>query len=45
MDHDDRDDRVAASWATADDERADETVAGMRALVAELPDGDPRAPA
>jgi hypothetical protein len=42
MDHDDWDDRVAAFWAAADDERADETVAGMRALVAERPDGDPR---
>jgi hypothetical protein len=43
MDHDDWDDRVAAFWAGADDERADETVAGMRALVAERPAGDPRA--
>ncbi|OUE31209.1 hypothetical protein BFL35_06285 [Clavibacter michiganensis] len=45
MDHDDWDARVVASWATAGDEHADETVAGMRALVAELPDGEPRAPA
>ena len=43
MDHDDWDDRVAAFWASADDERADETVAGMRALVAERPADDPRA--
>lgn len=43
MDHDDWDARVAAFWATADDERADETVAGMRALVAERPADDPRA--
>jgi hypothetical protein len=42
MDHDDWAAQVTAFWATADDERADETVAGMRALVAELPDGDPR---
>jgi hypothetical protein len=43
MDHDDWDARVAALWAAADDERADETVAGMRALVAERPADDPRA--
>lgn len=43
MDHDDWDDRIAAFWAAADDERADETVDGMRALVAERPGGDPRA--
>jgi hypothetical protein len=43
MDHDDWDARVAAFWATADDERADEAVAGMRALVAERPADDPRA--
>ncbi|RIJ59692.1 tetratricopeptide repeat protein, partial [Clavibacter phaseoli] len=43
MDHDDWDDRVAAFWARADDERAEETVAGMRALVAERPADDPRA--
>jgi hypothetical protein len=42
MDHDDWDDRVAAFWASADDERAEETITGMRALVAERPDGDPR---
>ena len=40
--HDDWDARVAAFWAAAD-ERADETVAGMRALVAERPADDPRA--
>ncbi|RIJ56946.1 hypothetical protein DZF99_04715, partial [Clavibacter phaseoli] len=43
MDHDDWDDRVAAFWARADDERADETVAAMRALVAERLADDPRA--
>ncbi|MDO4075904.1 tetratricopeptide repeat protein [Clavibacter michiganensis] len=43
MDHDDWDARVAAFWATADDERADETVAAMRALAAEHPADDPRA--
>ncbi|OUE07506.1 hypothetical protein C5E16_09250 [Clavibacter michiganensis] len=43
MDHDDWDARVAAFWAAADDERADETVAAMRELVAERPAGDPRA--
>ncbi len=43
MDHDDWDARVAAFWATADDERADETVAAMRALAAERPADDPRA--
>jgi hypothetical protein len=43
MHHDDWDDRVAAFWASADDERAEETIAGMRTLVAERPDGDPRA--
>jgi hypothetical protein len=43
MDHDDWHARVAAFWATADDERADEAVAGMRALVAERPADDPRA--
>jgi len=43
MDHHDWDARVAAFWATADDERADETIDGMRALVAERGDGDPRA--
>jgi hypothetical protein len=43
MDHADWDARVAAFWATADDERVDETIDGMRALVAERPDGDPRA--
>ncbi|RII98146.1 tetratricopeptide repeat protein, partial [Clavibacter michiganensis] len=41
--HDDWDARVAAFWASADDEQADETVAGMRALVAERPADDPRA--
>jgi hypothetical protein len=43
MDHDDWDARVAAFWAGADDERAEETVAGMHALVAERPADDPRA--
>ncbi|RIJ52363.1 hypothetical protein DZG00_05225 [Clavibacter lycopersici] len=43
MDHDDWDARITAFWASADDERADETVAGMRALVAERPADDPRA--
>ncbi|OUE20746.1 Tetratrico peptide repeat protein [Clavibacter michiganensis] len=43
MDHDDWDARVAAFWAGADDERAHETVALMRALVAERPADDPRA--
>ncbi|OUE24262.1 tetratricopeptide repeat protein [Clavibacter michiganensis] len=40
---DDWDARVAAFWASADDERADETVAEMRALAAERPADDPRA--
>lgn len=43
MDHDDWDARVAAFWAGADDERADETIDGMRALVAERRADDPRA--
>ncbi|MBF4618587.1 tetratricopeptide repeat protein [Clavibacter sp. VKM Ac-2873] len=43
MDHDDWDARVAAFWASADDERADETVAEMGALVAERSADDPRA--
>ncbi|RII92177.1 tetratricopeptide repeat protein [Clavibacter californiensis] len=43
MDHDDWDVRVAAFWAAADDERADETVAAMRELVSERPAGEPRA--
>ncbi|MBM7412506.1 hypothetical protein JOE38_002329 [Clavibacter michiganensis] len=42
MHHDDWDARIASFWASADDERADETVAGMRALIAERPADDPR---
>jgi tetratricopeptide (TPR) repeat protein len=43
MDHDDWDARVAAFWTTADDERPDECLARIRALVAERPAGDARA--
>jgi len=44
MDHDDDwHARIAAFWAAADDERVDETIDGMRALVAERPADDPRA--